>query len=111
VLVGVLAVLKSPHSGPTGARTAESFARMLPPLLAGTTDLSGHLLRQAANGWFSRDLDELVDGVLSSGSDDELNAMVRRVVKTGASSGADTCEGLLAFAPACFRTQKEGACP
>jgi hypothetical protein len=110
VLVGALAVLLSPHSGPAGARTAELLARLLPPLLAGTTDLSGHLLRQAANGWFSRDLDELVNGILGSGSTDELNAAVRRTVETGASSGADACEGLLAFAPTCFRTRKEEAC-
>lgn len=109
VLVGVLAVLKSPHSGSAGAKMADLFGRLLLPLLPRTTEVSGHLLRQAANGWFSRDLDELVDGLIGSAPTDELSKRVRRVIDTGATSGADACEGLLAFAPTFVRTQREGA--
>lgn len=109
VLVGVFAVLKSPHFGSAGDRTAELFGRLLLPLLPRTTEVSGHLLRQASNGWFSRDLDELADGLIGSASADELSKRARRVIDTGATSGADACEGLLAFAPSFFRTQREGA--
>jgi hypothetical protein len=109
VLVGVLAVLKSPHSGPAGARTADLFGRLLLPLLPRTTEVSGHLLRQAARGWFSRDLDELVEGLTGSASANELSERARRVCDAGATSGADACEGLLAFAPGFFRTHSEGA--
>jgi hypothetical protein len=45
VLVGVLAVLTSPHAGPAGARVADGFGRLLLPLLPRTTEVSGHLLR------------------------------------------------------------------
>jgi len=59
VLVGILAVLKSPHSGAAGARAAESLARAILPLLWTTSAVSGQLLRQAVKGLFSRDVREL----------------------------------------------------
>jgi hypothetical protein len=99
VLVGVLAVLTSPHSGPAGRRLGELIDRLLEPLLPNTTEVSGHLLRQAAKAWFSRDLHELMAALVESISVTELNEKVRRVIETGATSGADTCEGVLAFAP------------
>ncbi len=107
VLVGVLAVLKSPHAGPAGARAADLLTRLLLPQLSRTTEVSGHLLRQAANGWFGRDLAELVGGLIGAASAAEWGAQIRRAIDTGATSGADTCEGVLAFA-ATFLGRREG---
>ena len=105
VLVGVLAVLTSPHSGAAGAKAADSLGRSLLPLLPGTTDVSGHLLRQAANGMFGRDVHELVSALIGALSLTELCDKVQRVINTGATSGADTCEGVLAFAPSYLAAQ------
>jgi hypothetical protein len=113
VLVGVLAVLTSPHAGEAGAAASTSLCRALLPLLPTTTDVSGHLLRQAAEGLLSRDLQELVSALLvgqasrlpNNGRREAcptLKDKIRRVLEAGATSGADTCEGLLAFAPSYF---------
>jgi hypothetical protein len=107
VLVGVFAVLRSPVSGPAGHVAGGTFERSLSPLLAGTTDLSRHLLRQAANGQFSRHLDDLVAAIVGSSSIAVLERSVRRVLETGATSGADMCEGLLAFAPSLLVSFRE----
>jgi hypothetical protein len=104
VLVGALAVLISPHAGMAGLNAAELLGRSLLPLLPTTTDVSGHLLRQAASGLFCRDVHELVSALIGAASSRELSEIVRRIVDTGATSGADICEGLLAFAPAFFST-------
>jgi len=109
VIVGALAVLTSPHSGMAGARAAESLGRSLLPLLPTTTDVSGHLLRQAASGLFCRDVHELVSALIGAPSPRELGEMVRRVIDMGATSGADICEGLLAFAPSYFASGNERA--
>jgi len=109
VIVGALAVLTCPHSGMAGARAAESLGRSLLPLLPTTTDVSGHLLRQAASGLFCRDVHELVCALIGAPSPRELGEMVRRVIDTGATSGADACEGLLAFAPSYFASGNERA--
>ena len=99
VLVGILAVLNSPHSGAAGAREAESLGRAILPLLWTTSDVSRQLLRQAAKGLFSRDIHELVLALLGNPPPQQLQNAVRRVIETGATSGADTCMGLLTFAP------------
>ena len=109
VLVGVLVVLTSPYSGMAGARAAESLGRALLPLLPTTTDVSRHLLRQATNGLFGRDLHELLTALIGVSSPQQLSDRVRRVIETGATSGADACEGVLAFAPSYFATGNERA--
>jgi hypothetical protein len=109
VLVGVLAVLTSPHSGVAGAKAADSFGRSIRPLLRTTTDVSGQLLRQAADGLFCRDLHELVSALLGTPSPQEFSEKVRRVIETGATSGADTCEGLVAFAPSFFTSHRRAS--
>jgi hypothetical protein len=75
--------------------------------LPSTNDVSAHLLRQAAHGLISRDLHELVSALIGGASPEHLSGTVRRVIETGATSGADTCEGLLAFAPTYFIQQHE----
>jgi len=109
VLVGVLAVLTSPRAGTAGARAAESLGRALRPLLPTTTDLSGHLLHQATKGLFGRDLHELVNALIGASTPRQLSEKIRRVAETGATSGADACEGLLAFAPSYFASGNERA--
>jgi Protein of unknown function (DUF2877) len=107
VLVGILAVLTAPHSGLAGARAAVSLGRALLPLLPTTTEVSGHLLRQATKGLFGRDLHEMVGALIGASSPRQLNEKVRRVIETGATSGADACEGLLVFAPSYFASGNE----
>jgi len=99
VLVGMLAVVSSPHSGSAGAKVAESLGRLILPLLPTTTYVSGQLLRQAVNGLFGRVVHELLSALIGDQPRQKLAERVRRILETGATSGADTCEGLLAFAP------------
>jgi hypothetical protein len=109
VLVGILAVLTSPHSGAAGDKAAESLGRSILPLLPTTTDVSGQLLRQATHGQFGRDVHDLVSALVGDPTPDQLRENVRRLVETGATSGADMCEGLLAFAPSFFTNHLERA--
>jgi Protein of unknown function (DUF2877) len=109
VLVGILAVLNSRHSGAVGARATESLGRAILPLLWTTTDISGQLLRQAVKGLFSRDVHELVSALLGNPDPRQLRNTIRRVIGTGATSGADTCMGLLAFAPSFLIPPEERA--
>jgi hypothetical protein len=109
VLVGILAVLNSPHSSAAGAGAAESLGRAILPLLWTTTDISGQLLRQAVKGLFSRDVHELVLALLGNPAPQQLRKAIRRVIETGATSGADTCMGLLAFAPSFLIPREERA--
>lgn len=109
VLVGILSVLTSPHSAAAGAAAADSLCRSMLPLLPTTTDISGHLLRQAANGLFGRAVHELVCALIGDRAPRRLRETVQRVVETGATSGADMCVGLLASAPAFLLTQDERA--
>ncbi len=109
VLIGILAVLTSAHSGVAGASAGQSLRRALLPLLPTTTEVSGHLLHQATRGLFGRDIHELVSALNGDPSPQQLTEKVHRVIETGATSGADTCEGLLAFAPSYFATRNERA--
>ena len=109
VLVGILAVLNSSHSGAAGARAAESLSRAILPLLWTTSDVSAQLLRQAVKGLFSRDVHELVLALLGNPAPQQLRNTIRRVIETGATSGADTCMGLLEFAPSFLIPREERA--
>src|SRR5262249_48180399 len=109
VLVGILAVLRSPRSGGAGVRAAESLSRAILPLLWTTSDVSGELLRQAVGGLFSRDVHELLFALLENPAPQQLRNTIRRVIETGATSGADTCMGLLAFAPVFLIPREERA--
>jgi len=109
VLVGILAVLSSPSSGAAGAMVAESLGRAILPLLWTTSDVSGQLLRQAIKGLFSRDVHELVLALLGNPAPEQFLNLIRRVIETGATSGADTCMGLLAVAPYFFIPREKRA--
>ncbi len=59
-----------------------------------TTDLSAHLLRQAARGLFGRALHELVSALADDTAPDALRESIARVLAIGATSGADACAGV-----------------
>jgi hypothetical protein len=107
VVVGILAVLRSPAAGPRGALAGRALCDAMLPLLRNTTDISAHLLRQAARGQFSRALQELLAAII--GDPERLEQSVQRMMETGASSGADMCMGVLACAPAFLITHCERA--
>jgi hypothetical protein len=96
VLVGILTVLASGASGATGLRAAARLTHALSPALPSTTDISRHLLDQAARGLSGRALHELGKALIEGASDGVLELALNRVLDTGASSGADACMGLAA---------------
>lgn len=108
-LVGILAVLNSPYSGDAGKQCAARLRDAIEPLLATTTDVSAHLLRQAARGFVSRDLHELLVALASDSSHAQLQLAIQNVVETGATSGADACTGMIAAAESFFIPQYERA--
>jgi hypothetical protein len=100
VLVGILAVLTAPGvaagaggvSGPAAARLRAALA----PALPATTEISRALLGQASRGHVSRPVWELASAMLS-GHAAAASARARAdVLATGATSGGDTCAGLVA---------------
>jgi Protein of unknown function (DUF2877) len=97
VLVGMLAVLAC--GGLASAAAAEAASRLssaMSPVLRATTDISRHLLVQAARGLPGRALHEL-GRVLVEGADAAgLARALAPVLDTGATSGADACLGLTA---------------
>lgn len=109
VLVGILAVLTSPYAGVVGAKAAKLLSRSILPVLPTTTEVSGHLIRQATNGLFGRDIHDLVSTLIGGSSPEQFRENLRRIVATGATSGADMCQGLLAFAPHFFTNDMETA--
>ena len=109
VVIGILAVLTSPLAGCAGTETARALSSAMLPLLPGTSDLSAHLLRQAANGWAGRSVHELILALIEDAPLPALQARVQRVVETGATSGADLCAGVLACARAFPLTHDERA--
>ena len=109
VLVGILAVLNCPCSGTAGAKAAQSLGRAILPLLRTTSDISGQLLRQAVKGLFSRNVHELVLALIGNPAPQQLQNVIQRVIETGATSGADTCMGLLVFAPSFLLPRAERA--
>jgi Protein of unknown function (DUF2877) len=108
VLAGVLAVLTAPAAGQAGAAAARSLWLSILPLLRGTTDLSAHLLRQAAEGLISRPLQELIDALVADTQGEQMVDILQRVIDTGATSGADSCMGVLAVAPVFFCLMPKG---
>jgi Protein of unknown function (DUF2877) len=109
VLVGIFAVLTASRSGAAGAAAARSLEEMMRPLLPGTTDISMQLLRQASRGLVGRAVHELICAISGETNPRAPHAAVQRVVEMGATSGADTCMGLLAFAPSFLLSDDERA--
>jgi hypothetical protein len=99
VIIGILAVLQSPAASSAGAAMRDHLVSAIVPLLPATSAISGHLLRQACDGLFSRPLQELVAALIVNTTAPQIEDRVARLVAMGATSGADTGTGLLAAAP------------
>jgi hypothetical protein len=99
VLIGAFAVLTAPEAGEPGIAAARELARLIGPLLPKTTDISAHLLRQAACGCVSRPLQDLIGALVADSDLATTQAMARSLVDMGATSGADSCMGVVAVAP------------
>ncbi len=96
VLVGVLAVLTAPGVAADCEPVAARLRAALAPALPTTTEISRALLSQASHGHVSRPVWELARTVLS-GSAAAASAQARAdVLSAGATSGGDTCAGLVA---------------
>ncbi len=96
VLVGILAVLTAPGVAADWEPAAARLRAALAPALPTTTEISRALLGQASQGHVSRPVWELASTLLSGG---EAVASVQAradVLATGATSGGDTCAGLVA---------------
>ena len=109
VLIGALAVLTAPEAGEAGAAAARNLVGLIQPLLPRTTDLSAHLLRQAARGLIGRALQDLIGALVADSEPERLQFTVQAVVETGATSGADTCMGVLAAATSFLLPRAERA--
>lgn len=75
-----------------------------------TTDISRHLLGQAAAAWFGAALHGLL-GTLAGTDARALGPAVDAMLATGASSGADTCVGVAACGPLLSGLIPEGNLP
>jgi len=104
VLVGVLAVLTSPAADPASAVLVDRLRSALQPTLASTTDVSRALLEQAASGHPSRAVWDLVRGLLAGRGVTDVTDPGGRVLGMGATSGGDTCAGILAASRLMFRS-------
>lgn len=95
VLVGVLAVLTAPGVAAACQRFAARLRAALAPTLPTTSEISRALLGQASQGQVSRPVWELASVLLSGGAAAPFAQASADVLSTGATSGGDTCAGLI----------------
>jgi hypothetical protein len=95
VLVGMLTAFTC-AGGSSGTNFAARLGRALEPALPATTDISRHLLAQAARGLPGRALHELGRTLFEAAPEAEARSALATVLDTGATSGADACLGLVA---------------
>ena len=96
VIVGILALLTSGAAGAAGEQATFRIAKSLAPSLPTTSDVSRHLLGQAMRGLRGRGLDDLGRVLMEGALPDVFSDAIEVVLKTGYTSGADTCIGLVA---------------
>jgi hypothetical protein len=96
VLVGILSLLTSGAAGLAGKEATSRLVEILAPILHETTDVSRHLLHQAARGLTGRALHELGQALLQDAPHNVLMDAIERVLDIGCTSGADACVGLIA---------------
>jgi hypothetical protein len=108
MLVGLLAALGAVDDPGAGGRLRR-LADALEPHLQGTTEISAHLLRQAAHGLLGAAVHRLRSVLLAGSTPTDVDAAVGRVVAVGATSGADAATGLLAGLPISFRLTERAA--
>ena len=104
VLVGILALHTSGAAGTAGDRAASRLANALTPMLPTTSNVSGHLLQQAARGLPGRALHDLGQALMEGAPNHILADAIRPVLATGSTSGADACMGLVAACRSSFPT-------
>ena len=95
VLVGFFAVLTAPGVAAECERFAARLCAALVPVLPTTTEISRALLCQASQGHVSRPVWELASTLLSGGAAAASARARADVLATGATSGGDTCAGLV----------------
>jgi len=91
-LVGMLAVLHRAAPPALAAGPLHRLEVVLPRLLHRTTIISAHYLRLALRGAFTEHLAALVDDAVPSGAPSA--ARIERLLRTGATSGADALTGV-----------------
>jgi hypothetical protein len=96
VLAGLLALLTSGAAGVRGERAASRLVSALAPVLDTTSEISRHLLRQAARGLPGRALHDLGRALVEGVPHDVLADALELALDTGSTSGADACLGLAA---------------
>jgi hypothetical protein len=96
VLVGMLALLTSGAAGATGERATSRLVSALAPVLPTTSDLSRHLLHQAARGLAGRALHDLGQALMEGAPHGILADAIELVLDSGCTSGADAATGLAA---------------
>ena len=96
VLVGIFSVLTSGSAESAGARAASRLMNALMPVIHTTSDVSRHLLHQAARSLPGRALHDLGRALMDGASNEVLTDALDLVLKTGCTSGADACLGLAA---------------
>ena len=96
VLAGILAVLTAPGVAADCQPFAARLRAALAPALPATNEISRALLRQASQGHVSRPVWELTRSVLSGRAAAASAPAWTGVLATGATSGGDTCAGLVA---------------
>jgi hypothetical protein len=96
VLAGIFAVLTAPGVTAMCEPVAARLRSALAPTLATTNEISRALLRQASRGHLSRPVWELTSAVLSGRTAASFTQARAAVLSTGATSGGDTCAGLIA---------------
>jgi len=102
VLVGIFALLASGAVARTGEQDATRLAGALDRVLHTTTDVSRHLLQQAARGLPGRALHELGRALMEDTPHVGLADALARALDIGATSGADACIGLVTACQATF---------
>jgi hypothetical protein len=105
VLVGILALLTSGAAGAVGDRATSRLVNAVDRVLTNTTDVSRHLLRQAARGLPSQALHDLGHALMDDAQEGVLSDVLELALDNGSTSGADACTGLAA---ACRFTFPEG---
>jgi len=96
VLVGMLTVFSSGAVDADGARITARLTRALAPVLASTSDVSRHLLIQAARHLPARAIHDLGAAVVEGAAEPVLEDALQAVLGTGNTSGADACMGMIA---------------
>jgi len=95
VIVGILAALTHSPALRDGPAQARRLTKALTPHLRTTTDISSHLLAQAAQGHFGRPLHDLGLALHAPASERNLPQAIKRALAVGGTSGGDTCMGLI----------------